>query len=74
MTDASGRTATAHHPRHGGRGGANHSSRTSNVHSSARLELEPRHVDTLGLALLAPGLFMAGVGYLGWGGRRARPR
>jgi S-DNA-T family DNA segregation ATPase FtsK/SpoIIIE len=33
-----------------------------------RLELEPHHVDIAGLALLALGVFLAGVGYFHWGG------
>ena len=33
-----------------------------------RLELEPHHVDILGLALIAAGIFLAGVAYLDWAG------
>jgi S-DNA-T family DNA segregation ATPase FtsK/SpoIIIE len=33
-----------------------------------RLDLEPHHVDIVGLALVALGAFLAGVGYLGWAG------
>jgi S-DNA-T family DNA segregation ATPase FtsK/SpoIIIE len=33
-----------------------------------RLELEPHHVDIIGLALVAVGIFLAGVAYLGWAG------
>ncbi|MBV9918614.1 MAG: DNA translocase FtsK [Solirubrobacterales bacterium] len=33
-----------------------------------RLELEPHHVDIIGLALIAVGLFLAGVAYLHWAG------
>jgi S-DNA-T family DNA segregation ATPase FtsK/SpoIIIE len=33
-----------------------------------RLELEPHHVDIIGLALVACGIFLAGVAYLGWSG------
>ncbi len=32
------------------------------------LELEPHHVDIIGLALVACGIFLAGVAYLGWSG------
>src|ERR1700760_2302062 len=30
--------------------------------------LEPHHVDVIALALIAVGIFLAGVGYLGWSG------
>jgi DNA segregation ATPase FtsK/SpoIIIE, S-DNA-T family len=33
-----------------------------------RLELEPHHVDIIGLALVAVGIFLAGVAYLHWAG------
>ncbi|MGZ4259669.1 MAG: DNA translocase FtsK [Solirubrobacteraceae bacterium] len=33
-----------------------------------RLELEPHQVDIIGLALVAIGVFLAGVAYLGWSG------
>ena len=33
-----------------------------------RVELEPHHVDILGLALIAIGIFLAGVAYLHWAG------
>jgi DNA segregation ATPase FtsK/SpoIIIE, S-DNA-T family len=33
-----------------------------------KLELEPHHVDIIGLALVAVGIFLAGVAYLHWGG------
>ncbi len=33
-----------------------------------RLALEPHHVDVIALALIAVGIFLAGVGYLGWSG------
>jgi S-DNA-T family DNA segregation ATPase FtsK/SpoIIIE len=33
-----------------------------------RLELEPHQVDIVGLALVAIGVFLAGVAYLGWSG------
>ena len=33
-----------------------------------RLELEPHHVDIIGLALIAIGVFLAGVAYLDWSG------
>jgi S-DNA-T family DNA segregation ATPase FtsK/SpoIIIE len=36
--------------------------------SAPRLHLEPHHVDIVGLALIAIGVFLAGVGYLHWGG------
>ena len=36
--------------------------------SAPRLHLEPHHVDIVGLALIALGVFLAGVGYLHWGG------
>src|SRR2546421_4598369 len=32
------------------------------------LALEPHHVDVIGLALIAVGIFLAGVGYLRWSG------
>jgi len=68
MTGASGRTITVRRPRQGGRRRASQPSRASDVVSLARLELAPHHVDILGLALLASGVFLAGVGYLGWPG------
>ncbi len=43
-------------------------SRPSAVSLAPRLELEPHHVDIAGLALIALGVFLAGVGYLHWGG------
>jgi DNA segregation ATPase FtsK/SpoIIIE, S-DNA-T family len=36
--------------------------------SMPRLELEPHHVDIAGLALIAAGVFLAGVAYLHWSG------
>ncbi len=36
--------------------------------SLPRLELEPHHVDILALALIALGIFLAGVAYLHWAG------
>ncbi len=36
--------------------------------SLPRVELEPHHVDILGLALIAIGIFLAGVAYLHWAG------
>jgi S-DNA-T family DNA segregation ATPase FtsK/SpoIIIE len=36
--------------------------------SLPRLVLEPHHVDIIGLGLLAVGIFLAGVAYLGWSG------
>ncbi len=33
-----------------------------------RLELQPHHVDVIGLALIAAGIFLAGVAYLHWSG------
>jgi DNA segregation ATPase FtsK/SpoIIIE, S-DNA-T family len=36
--------------------------------SLPRLQLEPHHVDILALALIAVGIFLAGVGYLDWSG------
>ena len=33
-----------------------------------RLALEPHQVDIVGLALVAIGIFLAGVAYLGWSG------
>jgi S-DNA-T family DNA segregation ATPase FtsK/SpoIIIE len=36
--------------------------------STPNLHLEPHHVDIAGLALIAIGVFLAGVGYLHWGG------
>jgi S-DNA-T family DNA segregation ATPase FtsK/SpoIIIE len=36
--------------------------------SLPRLVLEPHHVDILGLALIAVGIFLAGVAYAGWSG------
>jgi DNA segregation ATPase FtsK/SpoIIIE, S-DNA-T family len=68
MTGASGRTITVRRQRQGGRRRASQPSRASDVVSLARLELAPHHVDILGLALLASGVFLAGVGYLGWPG------
>jgi S-DNA-T family DNA segregation ATPase FtsK/SpoIIIE len=35
---------------------------------SMALELEPHHVDIIGLALIAVGIFLAGVAYLHWAG------
>src|SRR5436305_4344942 len=32
------------------------------------LALEPHHVDVIALALIALGIFLAGVAYLGWAG------
>jgi S-DNA-T family DNA segregation ATPase FtsK/SpoIIIE len=43
-------------------------SRPSAAALAPRLELEPHHVDIAGLALIALGVFLAGVGYLHWGG------
>jgi S-DNA-T family DNA segregation ATPase FtsK/SpoIIIE len=43
-------------------------SRPSVASLAPRIELEPHHVDIAGLALLALGVFLAGVGYLHWGG------
>jgi S-DNA-T family DNA segregation ATPase FtsK/SpoIIIE len=43
-------------------------SRPSAASLAPRFELEPHHVDIAGLALLALGVFLAGVGYLHWGG------
>ena len=34
----------------------------------SRVTLEPHHVDVIALALIAVGIFLAGVGYLGWSG------
>src|ERR1700761_1295445 len=36
--------------------------------SLPRLVLEPHHVDIIGLGLIAVGIFLAGVAYLGWSG------
>jgi S-DNA-T family DNA segregation ATPase FtsK/SpoIIIE len=36
--------------------------------SLPRLVLEPHHVDIIGLGLIAVGIFLAGVAYLGWAG------
>ncbi len=36
--------------------------------SMPRFELEPHHVDIIGLALIAVGIFLAGVAYLRWSG------
>jgi DNA segregation ATPase FtsK/SpoIIIE, S-DNA-T family len=43
-------------------------SRPSAASLAPRLELEAHHVDIAGLALIALGVFLAGVGYLHWGG------
>ena len=39
-----------------------------------RVELEPHHVDIIGLALIAVGIFLGGVAYLHWAGGDARRR
>src|SRR5581483_2881859 len=36
--------------------------------SLPRIELEPHHIDIAGLALIAAGVFLAGVAYLHWSG------
>jgi len=33
-----------------------------------RIELQPHHIDIIGLALIAVGVFLGGVAYLGWSG------
>jgi DNA segregation ATPase FtsK/SpoIIIE, S-DNA-T family len=33
-----------------------------------RVDLQPHHIDIIGLALVAVGIFLAGVAYLGWSG------
>jgi S-DNA-T family DNA segregation ATPase FtsK/SpoIIIE len=35
---------------------------------SLRVDLQPHHVDIIGLAMVAVGIFLAGVAYLGWSG------
>jgi hypothetical protein len=68
MTVVSGRTVAA------GRAGTSRPGRETRASSTragvaiARLELEPHHVDILGLALVALGVFLGGIGYLGWSG------
>jgi S-DNA-T family DNA segregation ATPase FtsK/SpoIIIE len=43
-------------------------SRPSVASLTPRFDFQPHHVDIAGLALLALGVFLAGVGYLHWGG------
>ena len=68
MTVVSGRTVAT------GRAGTSRPGQETRASSTragvaiARLELEPHHVDILGLALVALGVFLGGIGYLGWSG------
>jgi len=68
MTRASGRTITVRRSGHARRERGVQPWLRSTVPSIGTLELEPHHVDIVGLSRVAAGVFLAGVGYLGWPG------
>ncbi len=68
MTGLSGRTIAVGGSAKRRRGWAKCASPTRILLAVRRLEFEPHHLDILGLALVALGVFLGGVGYLGWPG------